>query len=110
LNSGAAVPNPVQLKKATGPNPNNEVGHLNVDVTVNISKSGACEPLVVRFVPDPSADPTPKVETFNNSTQANIQKNSYDWRVGNRVLELVELTTPTETVRDTVTLVVVPAP
>ena len=70
LSSGPADPNPVELKKATGPNPNNEVGHLNDDVVVTISKSGACEPLVLRFVPDPSgADPTPKVETFDNSTE-----------------------------------------
>lgn len=101
---GAVTPSPVELKKANN-NPNNDVNTLDDSVEVKILRSGACEALVLRFVPDPLSGVT-AFETFNNSTQVTIAKNRYQWRVGTHVLELVELLASGDVVHDTVTLTV----
>lgn len=95
-------PTPVKLKKANN-NPGNDVNTLAEDVDVTITRSGACGTLVLRFVPDPVTG-AEEFETFDNSTGVQIKKNSYDWRVGDHVLELVEIEASGETVHDTTTL------
>lgn len=101
---GALSPNPVELKKANN-NPTNDVNTLNDSVSVQIIRSGACEALVLRFQPDPLAGIT-EFETFDNSTEVLIAKNRYQWRVGPRGLELVELKASGHVVHDTATLTV----
>jgi hypothetical protein len=101
-------PNPVELKKANN-NPTNDVNTLNDSVSVEITRSGACDALVLRFEPDPLAGIT-EFETFDNSTEVTIAKNRYQWRVGSHVLELVELKASGDVVHDTATLTVEYAP
>ena len=101
---GALDPNPVELKKANN-NPTNDVNTLDDSVSVEITRSGACDALVLRFTPDPLAGVT-EFETFDNSTQVTIAKNRYQWRVGTHVLELVELKPTGNVLHDTAALTV----
>jgi prepilin-type N-terminal cleavage/methylation domain-containing protein len=103
---GGAAPNPVALKRPSGPNPDNEVGKLNDDVDVTIVRAGACAPLVLRFIPDPSTGLT-EYASFDNSLEVTIRKTEYTWRVGAHVLELVEQIDGGPVVRDWVNLEVV---
>jgi prepilin-type N-terminal cleavage/methylation domain-containing protein len=101
---GAADPNPVKLKKANN-NPNNEVNSLNDSVTISITRSGACDPLVIRFVPDP-ANGFEEFEAFSNSTDLTIAKNKYQWRVGDRPVQLIEVRSAGDVIHDSLTLTV----
>jgi prepilin-type N-terminal cleavage/methylation domain-containing protein len=100
-----ATPNPVELKRANN-NPNNDVNVLDEDVDIDITRSGACDPLVLRFVPDPEVG-TQFFEEFSNSLEVTIRKNEYVWRVGDRLLELYEVKSGGNSVlRDTLILTV----
>ena len=105
--SPGAVPNPVELKKANN-NPSNDVNVLNDNVDLEITRSGACDPLVVRFIPD-SETGVEYFQAFLNSLETTIRKNDYVWRVGDRVLALYELKDGPDVLHDTLTLTVVPA-
>jgi prepilin-type N-terminal cleavage/methylation domain-containing protein len=80
-------PNPVNLRKPPGNNPNNEIGALDDAVEITISRSGSCAPLVVTFQPDQNVA-TQYVATFNNSLTVTIQRNTYNWRIGPHAITL----------------------
>lgn len=56
-------------------------GHLDTDVTVSISASGSCGPLVLTFDPDTAdANTTPQQIAFNLATSVTIGRNAYTWQ------------------------------
>lgn len=79
-------PNPVS--NDNGPN-NIDVNRLNDDVTVTITRSGSCAPLVLAFVPDPIVG-TERTLAFNGALSVTIRKQDHQWRDGERLLVVRE--------------------